>query len=100
MDDGEAELGARKRGTRSVFKARISLGSDLAREGRAMKRLRHDRNSICRDFHHDVVDVNAGAPPPLDLCCVCEGGRKKKEIPLIPSPVCANKTLIFLELSL
>lgn len=66
VDDGEAELGARKRGTRSVFKARISFGSDLAREGRAMKRLRHERNSIYRDFHHDV-DVDALAPPPLDL---------------------------------
>lgn len=67
MDDGEAELGARKKGTGRVFKARISFGSDLAREGRAMKRLRHERNSIYRDFHRDVVDVDALAPPPLDL---------------------------------
>lgn len=67
VDDGEAELGAKKRGTGRVFKARISFGSDLAREGRAMKRLRHERNSIYRDFHHDVVDVDALAPPPLEL---------------------------------
>lgn len=56
VDDGEAEPGA------FLFKVRISFGSDLAREGRAMKRLRHQRNSACRDFHRDAVDVNAGAP--------------------------------------
>lgn len=85
VDDGEAENGARK----SVFKAHISFDSDAAREERAVRRLRHERNSICCDSPHDVVDENAGARRRL-IFVVCGGGRKKKEPPLISSSVWTN----------
>lgn len=96
VDDGEAENDARKRGTGSVFKAHISFHSDVAREERAMKRLRHERNSICCDSR-PPCRWECGRTAPLDLCCVWWVEEKEgNTFDLQPS---VNK-LIFLELSL
>lgn len=64
MDDGEAENGARKKETGSVFKAHIASDSDVARG-------KGDEAPPAREKRHSQAGVGSSL-------CVCVGGEGEK----------------------